>query len=128
PHLAPPRAAHALENRPVDFRPSTLGALQTLTYAGRPVESLAEFRLTAEQLAQFEVLVLPEVEVLSDAQSEVIRRWVKEGGTLVASYKCGLFDENHKTRSNFPLADVFGVDYVSEDGKYASHPGGTLRS
>jgi hypothetical protein len=72
--------------------------------------------------------VLPEVDELSDAQSDVIRRWVKEGGTLVASYKCGLCDENHKTRSNFPLADVFGVDYVSEERKYAYDREGKLRS
>jgi len=115
------------ENRPVDFRHSTLGALETLTYAGRPVESLAEFRLTREALDQFEVLVLPEVEVLSDQQADVIRNWVARGGTLVASYKCGLLDENHKSRANFPLADVFGVNYVSEERKYAYDAEGKLR-
>ena len=115
------------ENRPVDFRQSTLGALETLTYAGRPVESLAEFRLKPEVLDQFEVLVLPEVEVLSDGQAEVIRDWVAKGGTLVASYKCGLLDENHQTRSNFPLADVFGVNYMSEERKYAYDADGKLR-
>jgi len=115
------------ENRPVDFRQSTLGALETLTYAGRPVESLAEFRLKPEVLDQFEVLVLPEVEVLSDGQAEVIRDWVAKGGTLVASYKCGLLDENHQTRSNFPLADVFGVNYISEERKYAYDTEGKLR-
>ena len=86
---------------------STVGALETLTYAGRPVESLAEFRLTPEELAKFEALVLPEVEVLSDAQAEVIRNWVKGGGTLVASYKCGLRDEKRQARSNFSSGGRF---------------------
>ena len=116
------------QNRPVDFRHSTKGALETLTYAGRPVESLAEFRLTPETLSQFEVLVLPEVEVLSDAQVATIRRWVEGGGTIIASYKCGLLDENIRMRSNFPLADVFGVDYVSEERTYAYDEEGRLRS
>ena len=107
------------ENRPLDFRHSTLGALETVTYAGRPVESLAEFRLTAEEIAKYEALVLPEVEVLSDAQAEVIRGWVRSGGTLLANYKCGLLDEKRQGRSNFALADVFGVDYVSEERHYA---------
>ena len=115
------------EKRPVDFRQSTLGALELLSYAGRPVESLAEFRLTPEMLDQFDVLVLPEVEVLSDRQAEIIRQWVRKGGTLIASDKCGLLDENHRTRSNFPLADVFGVDYVAEDNKYAYNAEGKLR-
>jgi len=113
------REALAGQKRPVDFQRSTVGALETLTYAGRPVESLAEFRLTPEQLGKFEALVLPEVEVLSDAQAEVIRDWVKRGGTLLASYKCGLLDEKRQARSNFALADVLGVEYKTEERTYA---------
>ena len=97
---------------------SVEGALEALTYAGRSVESVPEFRLTPEFLDQFETLVLPEVEVLTDAQTEMIRKWVEAGGTLVASGPCGLTDESGQARSNFPLADVFGVDYVSEERKY----------
>lgn len=112
------RAELDAENRPVDFRHSTLGALETMTYAGRPVESLAEFNLKADVLDRFEVLVLPEVTVMSAAQAEVIRRWVEQGGTLIASYQCGLLDSDRTPRKNFPLADVFGVDYVLEEDQY----------
>jgi len=59
------------------------------------------------------------VEVLSDAHAELIRNWVANGGTLLASGKCGMRDEKHQERSNFALADVFGVDYVGEERKYA---------
>lgn len=121
------RSALDAQNRPVDFRRSTVGALESMTYTGRPIESLAEFRLTAEELAKYEALILPEVDVLSDAQAELIRAWVKQGGTLVSSFKCGLWDENRKMRSNFPLADVFGVDYDSEERKYAYTDEGVLR-
>lgn len=121
------RALLEASKLPQDFRHSNVGAIEALTFAGRPVESLAEFRLTAEQLAKFETLVLPEVEVLSDAQSGVIRDWVKQGGTLVASFKCGLRDETRKARPNFALADVLGVDYASEERKYAYTAQGTLR-
>jgi hypothetical protein len=72
--------------------------------------------------------VLPEVEVLSDAHAELIRNWVASGGTLLASGKCGLRDENHKERSNFALADVFGVDYVAEERKYAFDADGTPKA
>jgi len=120
------RAALDAQNRPVDFRSSTVGALESLTYAGRPVESLAEFRLTADELAKYEALVLPEVDLLSDAHAEIIRNWVKSGGTLVASHKCGLWDEKRQPRTNFPLSDVFGVDYESEERKYAYTAEGVL--
>lgn len=112
---------------PQDFRHSNVGAIETLTFAGRPVESLAELRLTPEELGKFEALVLPEVEVLSDIQAGVIRDWVKQGGTLVASFKCGLRDEKRNVRSNFALADVLGVDYNSEERKYAYTAEGNLR-
>jgi hypothetical protein len=115
------------QKRPVDFRRSNVGALETLTYAGRPVESLPEFRLTEEELKQFETLVLPEIEVLSDAQAEIIRQWVKQGGALIGSYRCGLLDEHFRSRPNFPLADVFGVDFVSEEQKYAINAEGKVK-
>ena len=115
------------QKRPVDFRRSTMGALELMTYAGRPVESVPEFRLTREFLAKFDTMVLPEVEVLTNRDVELIRNWVRDGGTLVASYKCGMTDENHKPRSNFPLADVFGVEYVLEERKYAYDEDGKPR-
>jgi Hypothetical glycosyl hydrolase 6/Beta-galactosidase trimerisation domain len=113
--------------RPYDFRHSTLGALETLSYAGRPLESVPDFNLKPEILSQFEVLVLPEVLVLSAEQAEVIRQWVNQGGTLISSYRCGLLDEHYKPRDNFALADVFGVDYDSEVTKYAYDATGKQR-
>ncbi len=109
----------AADKRPTDFRASMLGSLELLTFTGRPLESLPEFRLNSSLLSQFDTLVLPEVEALSDAHAEIIRNWVASGGTLLASGKCGLVDEKHQARSNFALADVFGVDYVEEVRKYA---------
>jgi hypothetical protein len=108
-----------IRKQPVDFRRSTMGALELMTYSGRPVESIPEFRLTSQYLSGFDTLVLPEVEVLANDKVETIREWVRGGGTLVASHKCGLLDEQRNRRPNFPLADVFGVDYVSEERKYA---------
>jgi len=117
----------AAQKRPIDFRQSMLGALELLTYTGRPVESIPEFRLTPDLLSKFDTLVLPEVEALSNAHAELIRAWVDKGGTLMASGKCGLRDEKHQERSNFALADVFGVDYVGEERKYAYDSDGKLR-
>jgi hypothetical protein len=121
------RGELAAQKRPQDFSDSVEGALEALTYAGRSVESVPEFRLTPEFLDQFETLVLPEVEVLTDAQTEMIRKWVRAGGTLVASGPCGLTDQSGQARSNFPLADVFGVDYVSEERKYMYDYEGKLK-
>jgi len=113
------RYAFDLERRPSEFRLSTLGALEAVANSGRPVESIPEFRLTREVLDQFELLVLPETEVLSTPHAELIRQWVCRGGALIASFKCGLLDEKNAPRPDFALADVFGVQLVSEEKKYA---------
>ncbi len=115
------------QKRPVDFRHSTLGALENLVYSGHPVESIPEFRLDRELLDRLELLVLPETEVLSSEQADLIRRWVERGGTLVASHRCGLLDENHQERSDFPLADVFGAHLAGEEKKYAYDTEGKLK-
>ena len=115
------------EKRPTAFRDSVVGALETLTYSGRPVESLPEFRLTSDVLKQFELLALPEVDVLSSRHAAVIRRWVNDGGTLLATGKCGLLDGQRRARSNFALADVLGVDYESEEKKYAYDAEGNFK-
>ena len=111
----------AARNQPRAFRQSMLGALELLTYTGRPVESIPEFRLSPEFLNQFDTLVLPEVDALADGHAELIRQWVRDGGTLVATNRCGLLDEQHRPRDNFVLRDVLGADYVSEDDKYTEN-------
>jgi len=115
------------QKRPVDFRHSTLGALENLIYSGRPVESIPEFRLRPELLDRLEMLVLPETEVLSAQQVELIRDWVGKGGTLIASYRCGLLDEKYQARTDFPLADVFGVHLAGEERNYAYDDEGKLK-
>ncbi len=121
------REALAVEKRPVDFRRSVVGALETVTFAGRPVESLPEFRLTADDLKKFELLVLPEVEAMSDQQAGAIRKWVEAGGALIATGNCGLRDEKFTPRSNFALADVLGVDFDGEERKYAYDSAGKVK-
>jgi len=59
--------------------------------------------------ADITTLVLPNVGGLSDSQVTSIRQFVKKGGSLVASGQTGLFNEFGDARSDFALADLFGV-------------------
>jgi hypothetical protein len=78
-----------------------------------PLRVLSEYDLENANLQGIRVLVLPDVRVLSDRSTEVIRRFVKGGGGLVATCDTGLFDADLKQRPNFSLADLFHADYVS---------------
>jgi Hypothetical glycosyl hydrolase 6/Beta-galactosidase trimerisation domain len=123
----PTRKESEADKRPYDFRNSLLGALELMTHAGRPVESLIDTRLQPDVLNRFELLVLPEVLALSDEHAGVIRDWVGRGGTLISSYRSGLLDERHRPRGNFALADVIGADYLSTDTAYAYDATGKQR-
>jgi hypothetical protein len=56
---------------------------------------------------------LPGAACLSDAQCSALRRYVSDGGTLVATMETSLFDEWGNRRPGFALADVFGIEYES---------------
>jgi hypothetical protein len=54
-------------------------------------------------------LILPNVGAMSDEQANTIRRFVQQGGSLIASGQTSLFDQWGDPRPDFALADVLGV-------------------
>jgi hypothetical protein len=64
---------------------------------------------------KFSVLVLPSVAAMSEAQCAAVKRFVANGGGLVASGATSLYDEWGDPRPDFALADLFGVHAPSPD-------------
>lgn len=60
------------------------------------------------------VFILPNLGAVSDAQAEALRRFVRAGGSLVATGLTSLCDEVGQPRLDFALADVFGVHLHDE--------------
>jgi hypothetical protein len=58
-----------------------------------------------------QTVILPGLGALSGAQCDSIRRFVKNGGGLVACGETSLYDEWGDPRDDFGLADVFGVSH-----------------
>ncbi len=58
---------------------------------------------------EVEVLILPNIAAMSDAQCASIRRFVERGGGLIATGVTSLFDEWGDARRDFALADLFGA-------------------
>jgi hypothetical protein len=65
--------------------------------------------LDAEHLNAFRVLILPNIAALSEFQCRQIRQYVRSGGSLCATFETSLYDERGERRSDFGLADLFGV-------------------
>jgi len=67
-------------------------------------------------LSRYQLLILPDQAALGDDELERLRGYVSAGGRLLASGCSSLWDENGERRSDFGLADVFGVDYERDAG------------
>ncbi|MBN1396310.1 MAG: beta-galactosidase trimerization domain-containing protein [Pirellulales bacterium] len=93
------------------FLESYVGMYSGLMRSGVPIVTLhaGDFE---KHLDGFRVLCLANEAALSDRQIESIRKFVADGGGLVATYETSLYDEKGKPRDNLGLADVFGVEYV----------------
>ena len=87
-----------------------VGAYSALMRSGMPIGTLHRPRFETG-LAGFKVLMLANVALMSDAQAEAVRRFVADGGGLVASHETSLLDERGQRRAEFALADVLGVRY-----------------
>ena len=109
------------EEHPLDCRDSILGAVDLLYSTHYPVDSIPDWRLSADLLRNYQAVVLPETEVLTNAQGEVLRNFVRRGGTIIASWKCGMKDEKGQKRDDFLLADVLGVSFQEEQTKYVAN-------
>jgi len=90
----------------------TLGAFRSLFESHWPVRVLTEYDLENADLRGVRVLMLPNVACLSNRAAEVIRRFVEQGGGLVASFETGLYDETFARRDDFVLADVLHAHYA----------------
>jgi hypothetical protein len=91
-----------------------LGMYQALVEARVPFEMVHDLMLEPERLSALKLLVLPNVAALSDAQCDQLRRFVRGGGSLLATFETSLYDEWGEPRKDFGLADVLGVSYAGK--------------
>jgi hypothetical protein len=99
-----PRARERVEDH-------ALGWYQALVEARIPFEMVHDRLLDEAHLARLKTLILPNIAALSDEQCRQLRAFVGRGGGLVATYETSLCDERGVRRTDFGLADLFGVSF-----------------
>lgn len=117
-----PQRTVAFYSGPSSGRPRYRGGsaeyLQGLYYAlleGRFFfDFIHEGNLDASAMRKYRALLIPNAAYLGDAQCNAIRQYVKEGGSLLATFETSRFNEWGDPRSDFQLADVFGAHAAGE--------------
>ena len=99
-------------------RAQTTDYLQGVYYAlceGRIFfDFVHEDDLQAERLRRYRVLLIPNAAFLSDDHCGRIREYVAAGGSVLATFETSRYTEWGDARSDFALADVFGVSATGE--------------
>jgi hypothetical protein len=96
------------------MRETTHGLYDALLTGRFAFDFVHEERLEPERLAKYRALLLPNVAMLSNRQCEQIREYARRGGSIMASFETGLYDEDLKPRAEFALSDLLGINKAGE--------------
>ena len=108
--LAAPRSTTLYDAPTAESKTDAIdGMYAVLTEARIPFDLVHEQDLSEQRLRNYAALILPNVALLSDAQCHALEQYVARGGSLVATFETGLYDENGKPRADFALGHLFGI-------------------
>ncbi len=62
----------------------------------------------------FSVLILPNLGLMTNEQITSVRKFVENGGSLIATGSSSLYDEWGDMRTDYALADLFGAHFVKQ--------------
>jgi len=88
-----------------------VGFYSAMMRSGMPVVTIHRFDFH-EKMTGFKVLCLVNEAGISDQQADAVRRFVSDGGGLIATGETSLYDEKAQRRQDFALKDLFGASYV----------------
>jgi hypothetical protein len=91
------------------------GAFNLLKSLSIESEPFLDRQMTAEQLARYAMVFVPNAACLSDAQCALLRSYTKAGGTLVATHMTSVADEFGRASGDFGLTDVFGASLLDAE-------------
>ncbi len=98
-----------------DYYANFYGTQMILLESHIPYEVIPDSHLA--RIHEFEAVILPNMQAISDEQAEIIRAYVGRGGKVLATGYASLRDEFGNMREELALADVLGasLDEISAD-------------
>jgi hypothetical protein len=89
------------------------GMYHALIEARVPFEMVNDRLIDQEYLKPYRLLILPNIAQLSDEQCDLLRKFVENGGSIIATFETSLYDKEGIRRPDFGLADIFGASFNS---------------
>jgi Hypothetical glycosyl hydrolase 6 len=100
-----------------DVRSSTLGAFAACLYRHIQVSSVLDDILDdPERLERYKILYLADIPYLSPQRVKNIKKFVEQGGGLVASYSASLYNASGKREERFGLEELIKVRPLQPEG------------
>jgi len=65
--------------------------------------------------ANFKLLVLPNIAAMSDMQVEAVKKFINDGGSIIATGETSLYNEWGDKRDDYALGDIFGAHYLKDE-------------
>lgn len=97
--------------------------MNTLKGIYRIAGSLLEAKITFDildlndykKIENKKMLILSDIVFLSEQETDLLKRYISNGGILYASGRTSLYDPDGDTVGDFALSEVFGVSFEKED-------------
>jgi hypothetical protein len=107
----------------MDFRHNAildevLGTGEVLNKMHIPYEIITD---STEDISRFEAIIVNNARYMTPEECERLRKFVSNGGTLIATGKTSLCDRFGNTTGNFALSDVLGVSATGVDSQRISY-------
>jgi len=93
-----------------------MGGLRLCLSNHLPVDCISQSSLEDFSiLSKYRILYLPSTPVLTKSEVETVKKYVRNGGILIATGICSLLDKKGKIQKNFALKDILGISKREPD-------------
>ena len=89
------------------------GWCENLIKMNLPYRVLIDSFIETEDLSGFDLIILPNCACMSSKMVLKLSRFVKNGGTLLATHETSLYDHAGNKLTDFQLSKLFGCSYLS---------------
>lgn len=111
----PTRLSYRKKSEEGDTFGSEIRGIETVLMENHiPHDFILDNQISEDNLKKYSLVILPNVRCMSDTEIDLLKDFVREGGTLMATYATSLYDTDGRERDDYGLSELFGVHYTGK--------------